>query len=62
LRPCLLEEKELDLKGALRKGVSDGFLGYLFQEVIRLKLRKSVLPLTGLNAIPRDLPMVSVGG
>ncbi|MBM4274421.1 MAG: GTP 3',8-cyclase MoaA [Deltaproteobacteria bacterium] len=62
LRPCLLEEKELDLKGALRQGVSDALLGHLFQKVISLKLRKSAHPITGLKAIPCDLPMVSIGG
>jgi cyclic pyranopterin phosphate synthase len=40
-RPCLLRSQDLDLKGPLRQGVSDGFLGYLFQEAIQLKQRKT---------------------
>ncbi len=62
LRPCLLERMELDLKRPLRQGASDGFLGCLFKEVVSLKLRRSDEAFTGLRAIPRDLPMVSIGG
>jgi GTP 3',8-cyclase len=62
IRPCLLEAKELDLKGPLRQGVSDGFLSYLFQEAIRLKYRKSGHPFAGSGSCLHDLSMVSIGG
>jgi GTP 3',8-cyclase len=62
VRPCLLESQELDLKGPLRQGVADGFLGFLFQEAIRLKNRKTTHSLPGAASCPRDLPMVSIGG
>ncbi len=60
LRPCLLGVEELDLKEALRQGVSDGLLSYLFQEVINCKLT-SHHPATGRQGIPRALPMVRSG-
>lgn len=62
LRPCLLKENEIDLKGALRQGAADDLLGGLFQEAINCKLLKPAHPLTCLKGIRRDLPMVSVGG
>jgi GTP 3',8-cyclase len=62
IRPCLLEAKEMDLKGPLRRGVSDGFLGYLFQESIQLKQQKTGHSLPGSGSILRDFPMVSIGG
>ena len=62
LRPCLMRSQELDLKGPLRQGVSDGFLGYLFQEAIRLKNWKTGHSLPNHGLILRDLPMVSIGG
>jgi cyclic pyranopterin phosphate synthase len=62
VRPCLLEAKEVDLKGPLRQGVSDGFLSYLFQEAIRLKQQKTVHSLPGSDSILRDFSMVSIGG
>ena len=62
IRPCLLRSQELDLKGPLRQGVSDSFLGYLFQEGIRLKHRKTSHSLACSGPCFRDLSMVSIGG
>jgi len=62
IRPCLLGSQELDLKGPLRQGVSDDFLGYLFQEAIQFKNRKTGHSLANDILILRDLPMVSIGG
>lgn len=62
LRPCLLGAKELNLREPLRQGVSDSFLSYLFQEAVRLKHRKTCHSLPGSSSIPRDFPMVSIGG
>lgn len=62
IRPCLLEAKEMDLKGPLRQGVSDGFLSYLFQEAIQLKQQKTGYSLPGSGSILRDFSMVSIGG
>lgn len=62
IRPCLLGSQELDLKGPLRQGVSDDFLGYLFQEAIQFKNRKTGHSLANDVLILRDLPMVSIGG
>jgi GTP 3',8-cyclase len=62
IRPCLLETKEMDLKGPLRQGVSDGFLSYLIQEAIRLKHRKSGHPFAGSGSCLHNLSMVSIGG
>lgn len=62
VRPCLLEAKEIDLKGPLRRGVSDGFLSYLFQEAVRLKQQKAGHVWSGSDAILGDLSMVSIGG
>ena len=62
IRPCLLRSQELDLRGPLRQGVSDGFLGYLFQEAIRLKHRQTSHSLPCMGSCPQDLPMVSIGG
>ena len=49
IRPCLLGSQELDLKEPLRQGGSDSFIGFLFQEAIRLKHRKTShsLPCSG---------------
>ncbi len=62
VRPCLLRSQELDLKGPLRQGVSDGFLGYLFQETIRFKHQKTGHSLPISASILRDIPMVTIGG
>lgn len=62
VRPCLLEAKELDLKGPLRQGVSDSFLSYLFQAAIQLKQTKTGHSLPGSDSILRDYSMVSIGG
>ena len=62
VRPCLLEAQELDLKGPLRQGVADGFLGFLFQEAIRLKNQKIAHSLPYTASCPQDLSMVSIGG
>jgi GTP 3',8-cyclase len=62
IRPCLLEAKEMDLKGPLRQGVSDGFLSYLFQEAIQFKHRKFGHPFAGYGSCLHDLSMVSIGG
>jgi len=62
VRPCLLRSQELDLKGPLRQGVADGFLGYLFQEANRLKNPKTAHSWSGAASCLHDLPMVSIGG
>ncbi|MBM4301382.1 MAG: GTP 3',8-cyclase MoaA [Deltaproteobacteria bacterium] len=62
IRPCLLGSQELDLKEPLRQGGSDGFIGFLFQEAIRLKHRKTGHSLACSGSCFRDLPMVSIGG
>jgi GTP 3',8-cyclase len=62
IRPCLLRSQKLDLRGPLRQGVSDGFLGYLFQEAIRLKHRKTGHSPACSASCFRDLSMVSIGG
>jgi cyclic pyranopterin phosphate synthase len=62
IRPCLLRSQELDLKGPLRQGVSDGLIGYLFQEAIRLKHPKASNPWSCSGSWRNDLPMVSIGG
>jgi GTP 3',8-cyclase len=62
VRPCLLESRELDLKGPLRQGVADGFLEFLFKEATRLKDRKASHSLPCGAFCPHDPPMVSIGG
>lgn len=62
IRPCLLRSQELDLKGPLRQGVSDGLIGYLFQEAIRLKHPKASNPWSCSGSWRNDIPMVSIGG
>jgi cyclic pyranopterin phosphate synthase len=62
VRPCLLEAKEMDLKGPLRQGVSDGFISYLFQEAVRLKQQKTGHSLSSPDSILCDFSMVSIGG
>lgn len=47
LRPCLLQELELDLKAPLREGVSDHALAHLFLEASRLKDLRWGFSLTG---------------
>jgi GTP 3',8-cyclase len=62
IRPCLLESQELDLKEPLRQGGSDSFIGFLFQEAIRLKHRKTSHSLACSGSCPQDLSMVRIGG
>ena len=62
IRPCLLRSQELDLKGPLRQGGSDGLIDYLFQEAIRLKYPKASNPWACSGSWRNDLPMVSIGG
>jgi len=62
IRPCLLESQELDLKESLRQGGSDSFIGFLFQEAIRLKHRQTSHSLACSGSCPQDLSMVSIGG
>ena len=62
IRPCLLGSQELDLKEPLRQGGSDSFIGFLFQEAIRFKHRKTGHSLAGSGSCFPDLPMVSIGG
>jgi len=62
VRPCLLRSQELDLKGPLRQSVSDGLIGYLFQEAIRLKHPKASNPWSCSGSWRNDFPMVSIGG
>jgi cyclic pyranopterin phosphate synthase len=60
LRPCLKATSEIDLKGPMRLGLENDFLGYLFQEAMELKLEKARFPLKP-SLLPA-WPMVSVGG
>jgi GTP 3',8-cyclase len=62
LRPCLLGSQELDLKEPLRQGRSDGFLGFLFQEAIKIKHRRAGHSLARSGSCFHDLSMVSIGG
>jgi cyclic pyranopterin phosphate synthase len=62
IRPCLLGPQALDLKGPLRQGGSDSLIGFLFQEAIRLKHRKTSPSLACPGSCFRDLSMVSIGG
>jgi cyclic pyranopterin phosphate synthase len=59
LRPCLFGAAELDLKGPLRQGVDDEFLGNLFQEAGRLK--EGASPLLPGSSLPCR-SMASIGG
>lgn len=60
LRPCLLKESELDLKGPIRQGASDHFLSYLFQQAVDLKVGGPPYPLEELP--PLYCSMASIGG
>lgn len=58
LRPCLLKEVELDLKGPLRQDLSDLSLACLFQQAIRLKEQGF-----GFSLLRGTLPiMACIGG
>jgi cyclic pyranopterin phosphate synthase len=57
LRPCLLKALEFDLKGPLRRGLSDQSLSHPFQEAIRFK-DEGLSPLLG-DTFPT---MASIGG
>lgn len=60
LRPCLFADQEIDLKGPLRRGISEKALARLFQEAIQ---KKNCLPEVKLseNSLS-SCPMVGIGG
>ena len=60
LRPCLLKELELDLKGPLRQGAADPFLSHLFQQAVDLKAGRAPCPLAEVP--PLYCSMASIGG
>jgi len=60
LRPCLLDRREIDLKGALRRGASRQELVALFQEAARAKPVCHPAAVQDLAAGPR--PMMGIGG
>jgi GTP 3',8-cyclase len=60
LRPCLFAAPELDLKGPLRQGAADNFLGRLFEEAMLLKAENSRCRLPDSPGAGRA--MVSIGG
>ena len=60
LRPCLLEDTEIDLKGPLRGGSSEHYLEHLLHTAMSLKLRTEK---PGSVAAMRDgLSMAGIGG
>jgi GTP 3',8-cyclase len=60
LRPCLLEDSEIDLKGPLRCGASEHYLAHLLHSTINRKLR---IDKPGLADPDREgLAMASIGG
>jgi cyclic pyranopterin phosphate synthase len=60
LRPCLFGEREIDLKGPLRRGATDLELAQLFEEAIRSKTCPPELKATQ-NCLS-SCPMVGIGG
>lgn len=60
LRPCLFGEREIDLKGPLRRGATDLELVHLFEEAIRSKCGPPKFKATE-NCLPFG-PMVGIGG
>jgi len=60
LRPCLFGAAELDLKGPLRQGADDAFLGRLFQEAVNLKAWKPKF--SDPDTLHPCRQMVSIGG
>jgi cyclic pyranopterin phosphate synthase len=61
LRPCLLEDSQINLKGPLRGGSSEHYLEHLLQSAISLKLQRLEKPVSP-GAKPEGLAMVGVGG
>jgi cyclic pyranopterin phosphate synthase len=60
LRPCLLDDAEIDLKTPLRHGASEARLASLFSEAISQKSARALLP---LNPFPlHNAAMVNIGG
>jgi len=60
LRPCLLEDTEIDLKGPLRQGAAAAYLEHLFRAAMSLKSRGRK---PGPGAARREgLPMAGIGG
>ena len=60
LRPCLLEDAEIDLKGPLRRGLSDHYLTHLVHAAMSRKMRAEKLGPGG--AIREGLGMAGIGG
>ncbi len=60
LRPCLFADREVDLKGPLRRGISEEGLVHLFEEAVR---SKACLPEFKLSrGSLTSCPMVGIGG
>ena len=59
LRPCLLAEGEIDLKGPLRSGVSSAGLKKLIEEAVA---RKPLRHHMDEGYVPKDRPFTQVGG
>jgi len=57
LRPCLIADDHLDLKGPLRQGLTDEQLEELIQTGVRLKPRRGMNPGTGCTTM-----MSAIGG
>lgn len=61
LRPCLLEDSEIDLKGVLRDGSSEDYLSDLLHSAISLKLHRIKKPVsTGYKR--EGFAMAGIGG
>jgi len=59
LRPCLLSEEEIDLRGPLRNGISSAGLKQLIEEAVA---RKPLRHHLAEGCIPKDRPFSQVGG
>jgi len=60
LRPCLLRDRELDLKGPLRRGEGDQRLSSLFNQAMLMKAGGPAHPMEELPSLRRS--MASIGG
>ncbi|MFC1957955.1 GTP 3',8-cyclase MoaA [Chloroflexota bacterium] len=59
LRPCLLDDDEVDLKERLRAGASDDELEQLIRQAVAMKMERHHLS-DGL--VPEERPMYQIGG
>jgi len=62
LRACLLSDREIDLKEALRKGCTDEDIRILFQKAVLEKPRRSFDPSCDLKRKKCERNMSSIGG